>query len=182
MRAAAFVFTFKEGLFARLAHDLRLTVQSFEITVQSGAVRAWFDASSLSVDGVAHGERVDPDGLSPEDKRKILDTIARDVLQSATHPRIELDGKLVQTGQQTIMDGKLRLHGVERPVRIPVDASAQQLSAEFAFSPASFGIRPYKALGGVIRLQDRVVVRVVADYDNLAALSANDALTSFRPA
>jgi hypothetical protein len=57
------------------------------------------------------------------------------------------------------------------------------MTAEMEFAPSLFGIPPYKALGGAIRLQDRVLVRVhvLAERDKLASLASSDDTYAFQP-
>jgi len=177
------VFTFRDGLLARLAHDLRLSVGRFELTLERGRLQGWFDPSSLTVDGVAHGDRVDAAALSAEDKLKIQQTIARELLETSRHPRIELEGKLGQVDGQFVLDAKLRMHGVDRTLQIPLRLTALGMTAEIEFAPSLFGIPPYKAFGGAIRLQDRVLVRVhvLAERDKLAALASSREPYTFQP-
>jgi hypothetical protein len=177
------VFTFKDGLLARLAHDLRLSVGHFELILQQGRLQGWFDPNSLTVDGVAHGDRVDANALSAEDKLKIQQTIARELLDSARHPRIELEGKLGQADGQFILDAKLRVRGVDRTLQIPLRLTALGMTAEIEFAPSQFGISPYRAFGGAIRLQDRVLIRVhiLAERDKLASLASSQDPYTFQP-
>jgi polyisoprenoid-binding protein YceI len=185
MHALVHVFTFREGLLARLAHDLRLRVQAFEITLHRGEVSGWFEAASLRVDGVVEDERVDPDRLSAEDKAKIEQTLQAELLHVSSHPRVELHGVLRPAASPGVLAGTLRLHGVEQPVEIPLAAVGGTLRAELSIAPSRFGIKPYRALGGAIRLQDRVLIRAttaLADRDNFAALAANDEQLVLRPA
>ena len=171
MRTELQIFTFKDGVLARLAHDLRLSASAFEITLHHGTISAFFLADSLEVDGVAHGEQVDPGALSTHDKQKIQHTIQAEVLDSGRHPRIEVSGTLKQAQGRHFVEAELRLRGVQRSIEIPVTLADGKLTAECAFAPSAFGIAPYKALAGAIRLKDRVLVRVtiVADIDALAA-------------
>lgn len=179
MRAVVHVFTYRDGLLAKLAHDLRLHVRAFEIRVEGGAVRAWFDTHSLAVDGVAHGERVETGSPSPEDRRQIEQTLRREVLQSDQYPRIELSGTLQLQEAGAEVHATLRLHGHEQTLRIPVRPAADGLCADITFAPSDFGIKPYKALGGAIRTADRVRIRVGTEEANLAALAT--AACVFRP-
>lgn len=186
MHAVIHVFTFREGLLARLAHDLRLRVAAFEITLQRGEVRGVFEAASLRVDGVAEGSRVDPERLSPEDKAKIEQTVRTELLHAASHPRIELRGVIREAGGSSVLEGTLRINGIEQPVELPLlAAEGGRISAEVTITPSRFGIKPYRAIGGAIRLQDRVLIRAttaLSDRDNLAALAASDQPVVFRPA
>jgi hypothetical protein len=173
MHAVVHVYTYRDGLLAKLAHDLRLTVGAFEIVVDRGDVRAWFDPGSLTVDGVAHGEQVDSAAPSPEDKRKIEASLRREVLQVEQFPRIELTGRLLLDTTRGVVDARLRLHGQEQALRIPFLAADGGLTADVTFAPSQFGIKPYKAIGGAIRTADRLRVRALAAQADFAALGAN---------
>ena len=184
MHARVYVFTFKEGLLARLAHDLRLTVTRFELRIDHGRVNAKFDATSLSVDGVAHGERIDRDALSADDKSKIEATIRNEILDSARHPQVEVTGALRRDGGSLTLDAELRLHGHSQGLRAPVRTDEQRTFVEVELVPSKLGIPPYKALAGAIRLQDRIVVRVEIpeELTKLEAIASSDAGSVFGPA
>jgi hypothetical protein len=184
MRARVHVFTFKQGLLARLAHDLRLSVSRFEIRVDHDAVQATFEADSLCVDGVAHGDSVDREALTKEDKSKIERTVRTELLRSAEHPRIELKGTLKRDGATLAVEGELSLRGQRQGLRVPVGVERERTFVEVELSPSRFGIQPYKALGGAIRLQDRVVIRVdfFEQLDKLEALVSSGETSVFEPA
>ena len=160
MRATAHVYTFKEGFLARLAHDLRLTVGKFEIHLERSKLRASFAADSLRVDGVARPAGVDAGALSADDKADIEDTIRRVLLQSAAHPQIEVHGTLTPVGEGFAADVEVRLRGVTQRLRVPIEIEPDRTVARVELAPSHFGIAPYKALAGAIRLQDRVVVSI----------------------
>ena len=183
MQTRVHVYTFREGLLARLAHDLRLTVGAFELRLEQDRLHGWFDPSSFRVDGVAQGERVVPGGLSDGDKRKIEETIGREILQAARYPSIELEARVLREAGDLTLDARLRLRGAELPLRIPLRREPGGLEADVELVPSRFGIAPYKALGGAIRLQDRVRVRVevVAEPDKLEAASAMQQGSVFQP-
>ncbi len=178
-----YIFTFREGLLARLAHDLRLHASAFEFQLEAGRLRGWVDPSSLEVDGVAHGQRVDGSALSADDKRKIQHNLRQEVLEIARYPRIEIEGSLARGASGWQADVLLQLHGTSRRLQIPVKLEADRAIAEIEIRPSDFGIAPYKALGGAIRLQDRVRVSaiVLAERDKLEAASASGRASMFRP-
>lgn len=177
------MYTFKQGLLARLAHDLRLSVARFEIRLDHGQVHATFDADSLRVDGVAHGDSVDRDALSNEDKSKIEATVRTELLHSAEHPRIELKGTLERDGVAFAVDAELHMRGQRQGLRVPVHVDRERTFAEVELSPSRFGIPAYKALAGAIRLQDRVVIRVefLEQLAELCALVSNGETSVFEP-
>lgn len=179
MRGTIHVLTFKEGLFAKLAHDLQLSLSDFEATLEAGAVHARFRLASLSVDGVARGGQVDTHTLSDSDKLKIHDTIASEILETRAHPDASFDGTARELSSDRVsIEGRLSLHGVTQPCSLELRAGATATApwtGELTLTPSRYGIAPYKALGGAIRLADRIVVRVsiaVEGADPRALLAA----------
>ncbi|HEX7481742.1 MAG TPA: YceI family protein [Polyangiales bacterium] len=161
LQATVHILTFKEGLLAKLAHDLRLTLHDFEITLQAEQVRARFAPASLVVDGVAHADRIDAAALSEHDKHKIQASISDEILQLNRYPHVLWQGRVQKpVDQRYALAGTLDLHGTRLEVPVTMELRDGALHAELALQPSRFGIAPYKALAGAIRLQDRVVVRI----------------------
>jgi len=87
------LFSFKDGLLARLAHDLKLQVERFSIEVDESdrSIQATFDPSSISVVCAQIDGRDDPSTLSKGDKKKIYDNVTKDVLRVRKFPDICFD-------------------------------------------------------------------------------------------
>jgi len=152
--AEVHVFTFKEGILARLAHDLRLSARRFEISRAGAELRGRFWVDSLMVDGVVRDGRLDPSSPSPDDRATIRRNIAAEILHTARYPTIDFEGRL--EGESVV--GSLTLVGKTCPVRAALRRERDRLRSEWTLIPSRWGIPPYKALAGAIRLQDRVVV------------------------
>ncbi len=155
--SAVQVFTYKDGLLARLAHDLRIRVTSYRISLEEGRVTASFDPASARVDGVAHGDRVDAAELSDRDKRSIEATIVDEVLGRAP---VLYEGVVDGT---TVL-GRLTLRGRTEPLDVQVATTKGGLVVDVPLVPSRWGIAPYRALAGAIRLQDRWRVRLVLPW------------------
>jgi hypothetical protein len=162
--AECLVFTYKEGLFSAVAHDLKLRVTKFAIDVDEAtrAIAAGFDAASLRVVcAMSDGKEV-PRSLSTANKREIEGNIVREVLDAPRYPAIRFVSTGVEEkGNAYVVKGKLALHGHERQVRVQVHEDAGHYIAEARIHQPDFGIRPYTALLGTLRVQPDVVVRVV---------------------
>src|SRR5437667_8282170 len=85
-QAECLVFTFKEGLLSKIAHDLEVSVTRFSVELSPSSVRAEFDPSSLRVLSARKDGRKNPDALSDADKSKIGEQIAKEVLHVDQHP------------------------------------------------------------------------------------------------
>lgn len=161
MHAIIHVFTFKTGLLARMAHDLRLTLGQCELTVQGRHIRGFCAADSLEVDGVINASGLDQKTLSANDKQQIKETIRSEILQSDRFPRLDFTAEISGTpGAALQVRGTLGIRGQTRAVATELTRSGDQLRAVLELTPSTFGIAPYKALAGAIKLQDRVRIEV----------------------
>ena len=170
MHATIHVFTYKAGLLARVAHDLRLSVQRHELVLERRHLRGYCAADSLAIDGVMSGGHLDPNVLSDKDQRQILETIRKEILLSDQYPRVEIDAEIEPSSASSptrfTLRGTLRLRGQQRPIAIEVVRNGDTLQTAFELTPSEFGIAPYKALAGAIKLQDRVRVSVDLALDD----------------
>lgn len=161
------LFTEKEGLLSAVAHDLELSVTRFSIEREGDkTVRARFDARSLRVLHALRSGVAAPSLLSAGDLRKIEENIVNDVLDARRFPEILLVSRRVErAGEGFVMEGDLTLHGKTRSVRINVVRSGGELVAKHVISQPDYGIRPYSAMLGALRIKPdvRVVIRVPAD-------------------
>ena len=162
--AECVVFTYKEGLLSAVAHDLKIRVTKFTIDVDEATrvVTAWFDAASLRVVCAMANGRESPDSLTTANKREIEGNIVRDVLDAHSYPEIRFVSTRVEERNATYsVKGKLALHGHERQVRVQVRQDDTHYVAEVRVHQPDFGIRPYTALFGTLRVQPDVLVRVI---------------------
>lgn len=138
----ALVFTFKDGLLSPLAHDLKLRVTKLEI----GQKTATFDAASLRVES-AGGP------LPRQFYGEIEKNIREDVLRSAKFPVVRFEASSV--GDTEIV-GQLTLCGVTREVRLPRKGNV----VEYSLDQRDFGIKPYTAMLGTLKVKPVVKVLV----------------------
>jgi polyisoprenoid-binding protein YceI len=161
------VFVGKSGLFSALAHDHEIGVKSFsgrvvvpETGTSGGSLEMGVDAPSLVVLDKKPSE---------EDKKKIFDSMHNEVLESAKYQKITFKsvtvGDVKQTGNDAysfVVNGDLTLHGVTKRIAVPVAATItpQQLRAtgKYTLKQTDFGIKPYSAAGGTIKVKNEVVV------------------------
>jgi polyisoprenoid-binding protein YceI len=86
------------------------------------------------------------------------------VLDAGEYPRIELRSRsLAGPAWQPDITFRLRLHGVERELTVPVAVIRQNggliAIGEFKVLQSEFGIEPFTALGGGLRVKDEVRVK-----------------------
>ncbi len=153
------VFTYKEGPLSPFGHDLELRVGRFTVEVADDrqSVEARFGSGSLTVVGALVGGRTDPAALSARDRASIEATIAADVLQSRRHPEIRFQSTAVTDDE---VRGTLTLTGRSREIVCRREMDGARQSASVRIHQPDFGITPYRAMLGALRVQADVLVRV----------------------
>ena len=142
MTVEAFVFTFKDGVLSALAHDLKIRITKAELNDKV----ATFDAASLRVESAG--------GPLPKTfYGEIEKNIREDVLHSAKFPVIRFEASDVGADAIT---GKLTLHGVTREIRVARKGDV----VEYELDQRDFGIKPYTAMLGTLKVKPVVKVQV----------------------
>jgi polyisoprenoid-binding protein YceI len=163
--------TEKAGLGARLAHDLVLEAGDWEATVTIGEspadarVEATVQAASLEVVDSSGGVRP----VSDDDKRDIQENLQGPKgLRTAEHPTITFHSESVWGELPSLsVAGELTIVGIARPVSLTVtvdDNEAEggdvEVTAQATVVQTDYGIAPYSAMFGAIRVADAVEVVV----------------------
>jgi YceI-like protein len=162
--AECLVFTYKAGLLAGVAHDLKLRVERFEIALDEQGIRARFEANSLRVVCAQVGGKDDPGALSDRDRREIEATIARDVLDARRHPVIEFQSSPIAPSVGPEIQGTLRIRGREQPLLLEARRDGERAVIETMLDQTAFGIRPYTAMLGALRIRPEVRVRITTPW------------------
>jgi polyisoprenoid-binding protein YceI len=161
------VFAGKTGLFSAAAHDHEIGVKSFSGRVVVPAAGA--SGGSLEMEVDAPSLVVLDKKPSEDDKKKIFNSMHNEVLESAKYQKITFKSVSVSDVKQTgndaysfVVNGDLSLHGVTKRIAVPVAATVtpQQLRAtgKYTFKQTDYGIKPYSAGFGTIKVKDEVVV------------------------
>ena len=161
------VFVPKAGLLSGFAHDHEIGVKSFtgkivvpELGASGGSLELNVDATSLAVLDKKPSE---------EDKKKIYNSMHTEALESAKHPKIMFKSVSVTDLKPTggdvysfTLNGDLTLHGVTKRIAVPVSLTinAQELRAigKYTLRQTDFGIKPYSAAGGTIKVKNEITV------------------------
>jgi polyisoprenoid-binding protein YceI len=150
--ASCIVFTYREGLLAAVGHDLRLAVTRFTIDVGAAdAIDARFAADSLRVEN----------DVSEHDRRTIERNAREDVLDARRFPELRFRStEVVRDGHIARIAGELTLHGATRPMTFEARDDGQHWIAEVRLDQRQFGIKPFTAMLGTLRVRADVLVRV----------------------
>jgi polyisoprenoid-binding protein YceI len=154
------VHTRREGAAAKAGHDLEIVVTQWRATLQLGPASSIVlsaDSSSLKV-------REGRGGMQPlddADKDKIGKTIAEEVLKSTA---IEFRSTAIKrTGTAMHVRGELELMGETQPLTFAIKLGEDgRLVGHAEVKQSSWGIKPYSALLGTLRVIDEVEITVEA--------------------
>lgn len=162
-RPILYVFTFKEGLLARLGHDLRLSATRFSIAADRGRITAKVALDSLVVDGAMNKGVLDAHSLDSSDRSKILEHARQDVLEIQKERDATFEGEArAESPERFALHGTLRMHGQTHPLHAQAFIQGAELVAQADLRPSDWGIAPFRALAGAIRVEDRVRVELRA--------------------
>jgi YceI-like domain len=162
--AQCLVYSYKDGFLSKIAHDLKHRVTRFTLYVdpRSRSVAAEIDARSLKVECVMKEGVETVNGLSIEDKRKIEEQIATDVLRADAHPIIRFRStSVVEAPDGLHIDGELCLNDHTRQVSTHARKVLGQYVAELTIHQPSFGIKPFSTMMGSLKIKPDVVVRLM---------------------
>ncbi len=167
------VLTGRSGAAAKAGHDLLIDVTSWQATLEGGeeaaqsTVALHADARSLRVREGTGGMQ----SLGDDDKAGIRRTIDDEVLKGEA---IEFRSTEVQSaadGGRISVRGELQLAGNTRPIEFDLRVSPEgRLNASAVLKQSDWGIKPYSALFGALKVADEV--EVVLDAGPLADLIA----------
>jgi len=164
------VFTFKEGVLSAVAHDLAIKVTRFLLKIERPSLEARFDAASLVVECVMRDGQAVRGVLAQRELDKIAATIIDEVLKARRYPEIRFTSTEVvaEAGRATVK-GQLTLAGETRPCTVEARREGACWVAEASLHQPDFGIKPYSAMFGTIRIKPDVRVRVSVAADAVDA-------------
>jgi hypothetical protein len=150
------VFTFKEGLLSAVAHDLQLVVERCSVDVEGERILGTFETGSVRVVTAMKNGAPSSALLSPM-KAEIEKNIVVDVLEARRFPEARFETTRVTA---TTIEGELWLHGTTRRLTGSLRNEGPVRVAEFTFDQRDFGITPYSAMLGTLKIKPEVRVTV----------------------
>ena len=163
-----FVYSFKDGLLSKIAHDLKIQASSFsiEMDTEANTLNASVDALSLKVLCCMKRGVPAPNTLSASDKKKIEVNLLKNVLNTKRFPKISFVSSSIQPESDGFsIQGELSLHGRTRSVRVRATRQGHLLVAELTLHQPDYGIKPFKAMMGTLKVKPdvKVVISIPAD-------------------
>lgn len=161
------VRTGRSGAAAKAGHDLLLEAGEWQATLvvdadhpERSTLVATVDPASLRVIEGTGGLKP----LSDGDRRDIASAIARKVLSVDRHQEIRFTSSGASVGEDKTLtvDGELTIVGRTHPVQLRITRTDALLRTETSIEQTSFGIKPFSAMMGALKVADAVTVEVAA--------------------
>jgi len=151
--------TGKAGLFGAFGHMHRIRATEFDGTILYDPDN--IPASSIEVTFPTAGLSVIPEGADEKDAPKVEHAMRESVLPPSEYPTIEFVSRIV-----TAIDGGVQVVGglaiAKRTRPVAVDVTIAQrgdtltATGTFSVKQTDFGIKPYSAAGGTIKVADEI--------------------------
>lgn len=155
--------TYRQGMAAKVGHDLVIEAGSWQGTVTippGGAVEG--AAVVVEVDLGALRVREGSGGVAPlsaKDRTEIEANMRRQLKVDA-HPKATFRSTAAHgSGSQAVVDGELTLAGTTAPLSLQVREEDGVVRGEASVLQSRWGIKPYSAFLGALRLRDAVDVQ-----------------------
>jgi polyisoprenoid-binding protein YceI len=163
------LFTRREGALASVGHDLHLRAAraTFTFDLAAGTLDAVIDAAAIAVVCAREGDRDAPGALSESDRRKIDAALRDDVLCARRHPEVRVRARFTREGDRVTLDGTLSIASVERPLRAEARLEGGRWCLAHTVDQRDFGIKPFSALLGALKVRRDVTVRLAIDAARL---------------
>ncbi len=155
------VRTARKGAAAKAGHDLLIEVTTWKATIEAGAeavattIRLTADARSLRVREGTGGIK----SLGEDDRKSIHQTIDDEVLKGTAIEFASTAARDAAGGLE--VDGELELFGRRHPVSFVLRlGDAGKLSASTRVRQSDWGMKPYSALFGALKVADELTVEL----------------------
>ena len=153
------VRTYREGVAAKVGHDLILDVTRWEATVDvpGSTVELSADPESLEVREGLRGVKT----LTDQDRVEIRRNVDEKVLQR--RPIVFRSSAARLAEGRFVVEGELTMAGRTRPLTVSLDVGeGARVSGTIALRQSDWGIKPYRGLMGALKVRDEVEIVVEA--------------------
>lgn len=154
------VKVYREGVAAKMGHDLVLEVTRWEATADldaaNPAIELTADPRSLEVRDATGG--VAP--LTDRDRAEIAKNIDRSVLRGEPVAFRSTGAQL--SGERLTVEGELAMAGRTGLVSARLDVAEGRVTGTVPLTQSAWGIKPYRGLMGALKVRDEVEVVIDA--------------------
>jgi polyisoprenoid-binding protein YceI len=154
--------TSRTGLGARAGHDLTIEVTRWQADVTVDSADVARSSVSVEADVGSFEVRTGTGGVKPltdADRAEIKKTIGEKILHTGQHPAITFRSTQVAgTPGSFSIDGDLTITGRTQPVTVHGRLADDRVQGSAAVVQSRWGIRPYTAFFGALKLSDEVTI------------------------
>lgn len=157
--------TSREGMAKKIGHDLVIeaTRWSAKITVAddiaASSAKVTVDTRSFKVISGEGGAKA----LSDKDRKDIEENIDKKVLNTGKFPEITFTStKVTGSGDKVTVQGDLTIMGTSRPASMDITITGNKASGSMTVTQSNWGIKPFSALMGALKLADTLTITVDA--------------------
>ncbi len=151
--------SYKDGMGAKLAHDLVLRATNWSGTLNVDdnpagcSATVTVDPRSIEIVEARGGVK----GLSDKDRRDIDKNINEKVLETGRYPELRFESTSVSGTEPNFKAaGNMTIKGTTQPVNVDLHVNGTTVTAKTTISQKDFGIKPFSAMMGAIKLRDDV--------------------------
>ena len=156
------ILVFRGGTAARLGHNHVLRAGDLRVQWLAAGPVLSFRLDALDIDPPALRERLGAAFATAVDDAARAGTRANllKALDGTDHPEVVVR-TLQQTGEggRRAVEAEITLHGVQRRQWFVADVDGKRARGEVVIRQSDFGIRPFTVLGGLLAVQDALVVQ-----------------------
>lgn len=156
------VLVFRGGAAARLGHNHMLRAGDLRVDWPAAGPVLRFRLDALVIDPPALRARLGDGFASTVDDEARSGTRANllRALEAAAHPEVVVR-TLQQHGEggRRAVEAEITLHGVTRRQSFVAEVDGRRARGEVVIRQSDFGIRPFTVLGGLLAVQDALVVQ-----------------------
>lgn len=156
------VLVFRGGTAARLGHNHVLRAGALRVAWPAAGPVLAFRLDALEIDPPALRERLGAAFASAVDDAAREGTRANllKALDAAAHPEVVVRTlQQVGEGGRRAVEAEITLHGVTRKQWLVVEVDGPRARGEVVIRQSDFGIQPFAVLGGLLAVQDALVVQ-----------------------
>ncbi len=154
---------YREGVASKMGHDLVIEVKDWSAKVDvnpedlsQSSIEATAQVPSFSVIEGTGGAKP----LSQGDKADIKKNITEKVLTGSPSISFRSTGTPSVNGSRATVPGELTINGTARPITLDVMLDGGKAKTKFKVAQTEFGIKPFKAFMGALKVRDDVEVEL----------------------
>lgn len=156
------VKTARTGMGAIAGHDLTIEVTRWHGTASVNAADPSASSVEVTAEVASFEVREGTGGVKPltnADRADIKRTLMDKILEAGRYPEISFASTGVSGGEDALrIDGSLTIKGVPRPVIVRGRLSGDRAQGSAVVTQSQWGIKPYSAFFGALKLRDEVEV------------------------